>query len=66
MFRSLIEELRDAVDEAKTLMPFSLSAKKIRNANEKLKQIRRDAGHSTKPDVKTSPKVLLRLPSRGT
>jgi hypothetical protein len=62
MFTSLIESLREAVDEAR-LMPFSLSAQKIRDANERLKKLRRDAGHSEKPDVNTKRKVLFRLGS---
>lgn len=64
MFTSLIDLLREAVnEEAKRLMPFSLSAQKIRDANERLKKLRRDAGHSEKPDVNTRRKVLLRIGS---
>jgi hypothetical protein len=62
MFTSLIESVREALDEAR-LMPFSLSAEKIRDANERLKKLRRDGGYSEKPDVNTKRKVLVRLGS---
>jgi hypothetical protein len=62
MFSSLIESVREAFDEeAKKLMPFSMSAEKIRDANERLKKLRRDAGYSEKPLVNTKRKVLVRL-----
>jgi hypothetical protein len=62
MFAPLIEALREALDEeAKKLMPFSLSAEKIRDANERLKKLRRDAGYSEKPLVNTKRKTLFRL-----
>lgn len=61
MFGSLIEELRIELDEeAKKLMPFKLSAERIRQANETLRKLRRDSGYDEKPDVKTSRKVLIR------
>jgi len=64
MFTSLIGSLREALDEeAKKLMPFSMSAQKIRDANERLKKLRRDGGYSEKPDVNTKKKVLMRFGS---
>lgn len=61
MFGSLIESLREELDEeAKKLMPFKLSAERIRQANETLRKLRRDAGHSGEPDVNTKRKVILR------
>lgn len=64
MFKPLIEALRGALDEGPEghrLKPFSLSAEKIRQANEKLKQIRRDTGGSSKPDVNTKHKLIARI-----
>lgn len=60
MFTSLIESIRDAVDETK-LTPFHLSAEKIRAANKTLEKVRRDGGYDPKPDVKTKRKVIMRL-----